>query len=162
MKSIIVTKSTVPVGTASKINEIIKNELFKRQIKIEYHVVSNPEFLKEGDAIRDFMYPDRIIIGTDNKYAKSVMHELYSSFSFKNDRLLIMGVKEAELTKYSANAMLATKISFINEIALLCDQLDVDIDEVRKGIGSDKRIGYSFIYQDADMVDHVFLKMLMP
>ena len=146
MKSIIVTKSTVPVGTASKINEIIKNELSERQIEIEYHVVSNPEFLKEGDAIRDFMYPDRIIIGTDNKYAKSVMQELYSSFSFKNDRLLIMGVKEAELTKYSANAMLATKISFINEIALLCDQLDVDIDEVRKGIGSDKRIGYSFIY----------------
>jgi UDPglucose 6-dehydrogenase len=144
--AIVINKSTVPVGTAKKVNQIILDVLKKRNINCDFHVVSNPEFLKEGDAIRDFMYPDRIIIGTDNKDAERVMRELYSSFSMKNDRLLFMGVKEAELTKYAANAMLATKISFINEIAALCDKLDVDVDEVRRGIGSDKRIGYSFIY----------------
>ena len=145
-KSIIINKSTVPVGTAEKVNAIITNIIIERGINCDFSVVSNPEFLKEGDAIRDFMYPDRIVIGTKNIYAENVMRELYSSFSMKNDRLLVMGVKEAELTKYAANAMLATKISFINEIATLCDKLDIDVDEVRKGIGSDKRIGYSFIY----------------
>ena len=145
-ESIIINKSTVPVGTAEKVNQIILDELNKRNIDCEFHVVSNPEFLKEGDAIRDFMYPDRIVIGTENEYARKVMCELYSSFSMKYDRLLVMGVKEAELTKYAANAMLATKISFINEIATLCNTLEIDVDEVRKGIGSDKRIGYSFIY----------------
>ena len=145
-KSIIINKSTVPVGTAEKVNAIITNIIKERGINCDFSVVSNPEFLKEGDAIRDFMYPDRIVIGTENIYAENVMRELYSSFSMKNDRLLVMGVKEAELTKYAANAMLATKISFINEIATLCDKLDIDVDEVRKGIGSDKRIGYSFIY----------------
>ncbi|MBT7376591.1 MAG: UDP-glucose/GDP-mannose dehydrogenase family protein, partial [Candidatus Marinimicrobia bacterium] len=145
-KSIIINKSTVPVGTAEKVNAIITDIVKERGINCDFSVVSNPEFLKEGDAIRDFMYPDRIVIGTENIYAENVMRELYSSFSMKNDRLLVMGVKEAELTKYAANAMLATKISFINEIATLCDKLDIDVDEVRKGIGSDKRIGYSFIY----------------
>jgi UDPglucose 6-dehydrogenase len=144
--SIIINKSTVPVGTAEKVNAIITNIVKERGINCDFSVVSNPEFLKEGDAIRDFMYPDRIVIGTENISAENVMRELYSSFSMKNDRLLAMGVKEAELTKYAANAMLATKISFINEIATLCDKLDIDVDEVRKGIGSDKRIGYSFIY----------------
>jgi UDPglucose 6-dehydrogenase len=144
--SIIINKSTVPVGTAEKVNDIITNLIKDRGIKCDFHVVSNPEFLKEGDAIRDFMYPDRIVIGTDNEYAEKVMRELYLSFSMKNDRLFVMGIKEAELTKYAANAMLATKISFINEIAALCDKLDIDVDAVRKGIGSDKRIGYSFIY----------------
>ena len=143
---IIINKSTVPVGTAEKVNKIIQQELNKRKVECEFHVVSNPEFLKEGDAIRDFMYPDRIVIGTNNHYPENIMRELYSSFSMKNDRLLFMGIKEAELTKYAANAMLATKISFINEMAGLCDKLDIDVDEVRKGIGSDKRIGYSFIY----------------
>jgi len=144
--SIIINKSTVPVGTATNVYKIIQKELNKRKVECQFHVVSNPEFLKEGDAIRDFMYPDRIVIGTDNEYTEGIMRELYSSFSMKNDRLLIMGIKEAELTKYAANAMLATKISFINEIATLCDSLDIDVDQVRKGIGSDKRIGYSFIY----------------
>jgi len=144
--STIIIKSTVTVGTAENVNEIILDELNKRSVKHEFYVVSNPEFLKEGDAIRDFMYPDRIVIGTDSDAADRIMRELYSSFSMKNDRLLVMGIKEAELTKYAANAMLATKISFINEIAALCDKLDIDVDEVRKGIGSDKRIGYSFIY----------------
>ena len=144
--SIIVNKSTVPVGTAENVHRIIQKELNKRNVECSFYVVSNPEFLKEGDAIRDFMYPDRIVIGTDNDDAERVMRELYSSFSMKNDRLLVMGTKEAELTKYAANAMLATKISFINEIATLCDKLEIDVDEIRKGIGSDKRIGYSFIY----------------
>jgi UDPglucose 6-dehydrogenase len=144
--SIIINKSTVPVGTAENVHRIIQKELNKRNVECSFYVVSNPEFLKEGDAIRDFMYPDRIVIGTDNDDAERVMRELYSSFSMKNDRLLVMGTKEAELTKYAANAMLATKISFINEIATLCDKLEIDVDEIRKGIGSDKRIGYSFIY----------------
>lgn len=144
--SIIITKSTVPVGTAENVHKIIQQELDKRNIECTFYVASNPEFLKEGDAIRDFMYPDRVVIGTNNDYPEGIMRELYSSFSMKNDRLLVMGIKEAELTKYAANAMLATKISFINEIATLCDKLEIDVDEIRKGIGSDKRIGYSFIY----------------
>ena len=144
--SIIINKSTVTVGTAQLVKGIIQSELNKRDYTCKFSVVSNPEFLKEGDAIRDFMYPDRIIIGIDNDYAETVMREIYSSFSMKNDRFLVMGIKEAELTKYAANAMLATKISFINEIATLCAKLDIDVDEIRKGIGSDKRIGYSFIY----------------
>jgi len=144
--SIIINKSTVPVGTAQTVKDIIQVELNKRNYKCKFSVVSNPEFLKEGDAIRDFMHPDRIVIGTDNEDTERVMRNLYSSFTMKNNRILIMGIKEAELTKYAANAMLATKISFINEIATICEKLDIDVDEVRKGIGSDNRIGYSFIY----------------
>ncbi len=145
-ESMVVNKSTVPVGTAQLVDSIIKSELEKRGVLCNFHVVSNPEFLKEGDAVRDFMYPDRIIIGAESEYAISQLAQLYSSFSMKNDRLMFMGVKEAELTKYAANAMLATKISFINEIATLCDSMEIDVDEVRKGIGSDSRIGYSFIF----------------
>lgn len=148
-KSVIVNKSTVPVGTAGKVSSIIEEELDKRGVKVKCHVVSNPEFLKEGDAIQDFMRPDRVIIGTDSKYALDMLEQLYSPFTMNHDRLITMGVKEAELTKYAANAMLATKISFINEIAHICDELDIDVESVRKGIGADSRIGYSFIYPGA-------------
>jgi UDPglucose 6-dehydrogenase len=148
-ESVIVNKSTVPVGTAQKVKSIIDESLKKRGEKVKFHVVSNPEFLKEGDAIQDFMRPDRVIIGTDSKYALDMLKQLYSPFTMNHDRLITMGVKEAELTKYAANAMLATKISFINEIAHICDELGIDIESVRKGIGSDSRIGYSFIYPGA-------------
>jgi len=148
-ESVIINKSTVPVGTADKVSAIIKKELEMRGEDISFHVVSNPEFLKEGDAIQDFMRPDRVIIGTDSKYALDMLKQLYSPFTMNHDRLITMGVKEAELTKYAANAMLATKISFINEIAHICDELEIDVESVRKGIGSDSRIGYSFIYPGA-------------
>jgi len=148
-ESVIVNKSTVPVGTAEKVNTIIDEALQKRGAKVKFHVVSNPEFLKEGDAIQDFMRPDRVIIGTDSKYALDMLKQLYSPFTMNHDRLITMSVKEAELTKYAANAMLATKISFINEIAHICDELGIDVESVRKGIGADSRIGYSFIYPGA-------------
>lgn len=145
-KSIIINKSTSPVGTVDIIKKLIKIELLNRKVKCKFSVISNPEFLKEGDAVRDFMYPDRIVIGSDSPEASKVLGNLYSPFSMKSDRLIFTGIREAELIKYAANSMLATKISFINEIATLCDALGIDVDEVRKGIGSDKRIGYSFIY----------------
>jgi len=148
-ESVIVNKSTVPVGTAEKVRSIILEELGNSGIDVPFHVVSNPEFLKEGDAINDFMRPDRVIIGTDSKYALDILKQLYSPFTMNHDRLITMGVKEAELTKYAANAMLATKISFINEIAHICDELGIDVESVRKGIGADSRIGYSFIYPGA-------------
>jgi len=148
-ESVIVNKSTVPVGTAQKVKSIIDGDLKRRGVKVKFHIVSNPEFLKEGDAIRDFMRPDRVIIGTDSKYALDMLKQLYSPFTMNHDRLITMGVKEAELTKYAANAMLATKISFINEIAHICDELGIDVESVRKGIGADSRIGYSFIYPGA-------------
>ena len=148
-KTIIVNKSTVPVGTANEVQLIIKNELLKRNLDIPFYVASNPEFLKEGDAIRDFMRPDRVVLGTDDKYPLDILKKLYSPFTMNHDRLISMGVKEAELTKYAANSMLATKISFINEISNLCDKLEIDIESIRKGIGADSRIGYSFIYPGA-------------
>jgi len=148
-ESVIVNKSTVPVGTAQKVKFIIDESLKKRGEKVKFHVVSNPEFLKEGDAIQDFMRPDRVIIGTDSDYALNMLKQLYSPFTMNHDRLITMGVKEAELTKYAANAMLAAKISFINEIAHICDELGIDVESVRKGIGADSRIGYSFIYPGA-------------
>ena len=148
-ESVIVNKSTVPVGTAGKVSSIIEEELDKRGVKVKFHVVSNPEFLKEGNAIQDFMRPDRVIIGTDSEFALDILKQLYAPFTMSHDRLIIMGVKEAELTKYAANAMLATKISFINEIAHICDELEIDVESVRKGIGADSRIGYSFIYPGA-------------
>lgn len=144
--AIVVNKSTVPVGTAEKVKSIIVKELDARGKDISVQVVSNPEFLKEGDAIQDFMRPDRVVIGTDDDTALGIMKQLYSPFTMNHDRLIHMGVKEAELTKYAANAMLATKISFINEIAYICDELGIDIEDVRRGVGSDSRIGYSFIY----------------
>ena len=148
-ESVIVDKSTVPVGTADKVRSIIAEELKTRKIDVKYHVVSNPEFLKEGDAIQDFMRPDRVVIGLDSEYALEIMKQLYAPFTMNHNRLIIMGVKEAELTKYAANAILATKISFINEIAHLCDELGIDVESIRKGIGADSRIGYSFIYPGA-------------
>jgi len=143
---IIVDKSTVPVGTADKVKNTVQKELDKRGVQIDFHVVSNPEFLKEGDAISDFMKPDRVVIGTDNDFAKEQMNTLYSSFFRTTERIITMDVKSAEMTKYVANAMLATKISFMNEIANICELVGADVNKVRVGIGSDSRIGYSFIY----------------
>ena len=143
---IVVDKSTVPVGTADKVKATIIEELNKRGVKYNFDVVSNPEFLKEGDAINDFMKPDRIVIGADSEKAANIMHELYSPFARTHDKIIHMSVRSAEMTKYAANAMLATKISFMNDIANLCELLGADVKEVRHGIGSDSRIGYKFIY----------------
>ncbi len=144
---VIVDKSTVPVGTADKVRDAISQELAKRKVEIDFHVVSNPEFLKEGDAINDFMKPDRVVIGSDNENATKIMRNLYAPFfRSSTDRLITMDVRSAEMTKYVANAMLATKISFMNEIANICELVDADVNKVRIGIGSDNRIGYSFIY----------------
>lgn len=145
----VVDKSTVPVGTADKVRKVISTALDKKNKTVEFDVVSNPEFLKEGAAIEDFMKPDRIIVGTDSDRAKEVMHELYLPFMRNHNRIITMGVKEAEMTKYAANSMLATKISFMNEISNICASLDVDVESVRQGIGSDSRIGYAFIYPGA-------------
>ncbi|AFU99205.1 UDP-glucose dehydrogenase family protein [Simiduia agarivorans] len=144
--AVIVDKSTVPVGTADKVRATIQAELDKRGVSIDFDVVSNPEFLKEGAAVDDFMKPDRIVIGTESERARAIMAEVYQEFSRNHNKIMFMGVRDAEMTKYAANAMLATKISFMNEIANLCDAMDVDVEQVRHGIGSDSRIGYSFIY----------------
>lgn len=143
---IIIDKSTVPVGTAEKVKSIIQSELDKRNVKIPFDVVSNPEFLKEGAAIEDFMRPDRVVVGAENPRALSTIKELYAPFTRSRERFIEMDVKSAEMTKYTANAMLATKISFMNEIANICEKVGADINKVRDGIGSDSRIGYSFIY----------------
>ena len=143
---IVVDKSTVPVGTGDKVREAMLEILKQRGRAQEFHVVSNPEFLKEGAAIEDFMKPDRIIIGTDSANATAKMRELYAPFSRNHDRMIVMDIRSAELTKYAANAMLATKISFMNEVAMLAERLGADIEQVRIGIGSDPRIGYHFIY----------------
>jgi len=148
-KIIVVNKSTVPIGTADKVKATIQNELDKREAKIEFDVVSNPEFLKEGAAIADFMKPDRVVIGADNENAFTVMKQLYAPFFRTHDRFITMDVRSAEMTKYAANAMLATKISFMNEIANICERVGADANSVRLGIGSDTRIGYSFIYPGA-------------
>ena len=146
---IVVDKSTVPVGTADKVLEMITERLNQRGETIDFDVVSNPEFLKEGAAIADFMSPDRIVIGAAKESSFGIMSELYASFSRNRDKIQTMGVRDAEMTKYAANAMLATKISFMNEMALMCEKYDVDVENVRRGIGSDSRIGYSFIYPGA-------------
>lgn len=144
---IIVDKSTVPVGTADKVRQTIQTELDHRKLDIDFHVVSNPEFLKEGDAINDFMKPDRVVVGSDDESATKKMRNLYSPFFRSSlDRLITMDVRSAEMTKYVANAMLATKISFMNEVANICELVGADVNKVRIGIGSDSRIGYSFIY----------------
>ena len=143
---IIVDKSTVPVGTADKVRETINSILAERDSKTEFDIVSNPEFLKEGAALDDFMKPDRIVIGTDNPRVTELLRELYAPFNRNHDRLVAMDIRSAELTKYAANAMLATKISFMNELSNLAEILGADIENVRIGIGSDPRIGYSFIY----------------
>lgn len=144
--NVVIDKSTVPVGTADKVSAIISKELAERNLNIEFDVVSNPEFLKEGTAIDDFMNPDRVVIGADNERGRKIMHGLYAPFTPSHENILIMGVRGAEMTKYASNAMLATKISFMNEIAELCEKLDVDVEDVRHGMGSDSRIGYEFIY----------------
>ncbi|MGZ8096989.1 MAG: UDP-glucose dehydrogenase family protein [Methylosarcina sp.] len=143
---IVINKSTVPVGTADKVNSQIEMILKDRGKIMEFDLVSNPEFLKEGAAINDFMKPDRIIVGTDNRRTAELLKALYAPFNRNRDRIIVMDVRSAELTKYAANAMLATKISFMNEMANLAEFLGADIEQVRQGIGSDRRIGYSFIY----------------
>jgi UDPglucose 6-dehydrogenase len=143
---VVVNKSTVPVGTADKTQARVKQVLAERKVKIAFDVVSNPEFLKEGAAVNDFLKPDRIIVGTKSELAQALMRELYEPFNRNHERTIFMDVRSAELTKYAANAMLATKISFMNEMANLAELLGADIEEVRKGIGSDPRIGFHFIY----------------
>ena len=146
---IVVDKSTVPVGTADKVRAAIAGELATRGASIDFSVVSNPEFLKEGAAVDDFMRPDRIVIGADTEVAIQAMRDLYAPFQRNHERLLVMDIHSAELTKYAANAMLATRISFMNELALLAEKLGADIEHVRNGIGSDARIGYHFLYPGA-------------
>ncbi|KAF0195658.1 MAG: UDPglucose 6-dehydrogenase [Bacteroidetes bacterium] len=143
---LIVTKSTVPVGTAKKVRQAIQDELNRRSVNIEFDVASNPEFLKEGDAINDFMKPDRIVVGVESEKAQDIMSRLYKPFTLNGHPVIFMDVPSAEMTKYAANAMLATKISFINDIANLCEIIGADVNMVRKGIGSDSRIGTKFIY----------------
>jgi len=146
---IVVDKSTVPVGTADKVRERIDQTLGERGAKVEFDVVSNPEFLKEGAAINDFMKPDRVVVGCDNHRTAELLKTLYDPFTRNRDRMIVMDVRSAELTKYAANAMLATKISFMNEMANLAERMGADIEKVRIGIGSDPRIGYNFIYPGA-------------
>ncbi|WP_418974818.1 UDP-glucose dehydrogenase family protein [Alistipes putredinis] len=144
--TILVTKSTVPVGTAKKVKAVIKEELTERGEQIDFEVASNPEFLKEGAAIKDFMSPDRVVVGIESDRAKKVMERLYRPFQMNNYRLYFMDIPSAEMTKYAANAMLATRISFMNDIANLCDLVGANVDMVRKGIGADTRIGSKFLY----------------
>jgi UDPglucose 6-dehydrogenase len=146
---VVINKSTVPVGTADLVRETIVRELGSRGISVDFDVVSNPEFLKEGAAIGDFMKPDRVIIGTDSTRAIDLLRQLYEPFTRSRERLVVMDVRSAELTKYAANAMLATKISFMNELAGIAERVGADIEKVRVGIGSDRRIGFSFIYPGA-------------
>lgn len=142
----VVDKSTVPVGSSLKVKETIQRELDARGSDLTFHVISNPEFLKEGNAVQDAMRPDRIVIGTDNAEAEAVMRELYKGFVINTNNIISMDLASAEMTKYAANAMLATKISYMNEIANICERTGADVNKVRLGIGSDRRIGYSFIY----------------
>jgi len=146
---VVMTKSTVPVGTADKVKATIAATLLARGAQVEFDVVSNPEFLKEGAAIADFMKPDRIVVGTDNPRTAELLKALYDPFTRNHQRMIVMDLRSAELTKYAANAMLATKISFMNELANLAEKVGADIEKVRNGIGSDPRIGYSFIYPGA-------------
>ncbi|SOS49471.1 UDP-glucose dehydrogenase family protein [Tenacibaculum dicentrarchi] len=146
---VVVDKSTVPIGTADKVRATIQKELDVRSLDITFDVVSNPEFLKEGDAISDFMKPDRVVIGAETEYAFEKMRQLYTPFTMSHERFISMDIRSAEMTKYAANAMLATKISFMNEIANICEKVGADVNNVRVGIGSDSRIGYSFIYPGA-------------
>jgi UDPglucose 6-dehydrogenase len=157
---VIATKSTVPVGTADKIRSAISEELAKRSAAIEFAVVSNPEFLKEGAAVEDFMRPDRIIIGSEDAKAIALLRRLYAPFQRSHERVIVMGVRSAELTKYAANSMLATRISFMNELANLAEAIGADIEEVRRGIGADPRIGYQFLYAGAGFGGSCFPKDL--
>ena len=143
---VVITKSTVPVGTADKVREAVRGAVARRGLPLAFDTVSNPEFLKEGAAIADFMKPDRVVVGTDSERAAQLMRAPYEPFTRNHDRIIVMDIRSAELTKYAANAMLATKISFMNELANLAEHFGADIEQVRLGIGSDPRIGYSFIY----------------
>ena len=147
--TILVTKSTVPVGTAKKVKAAIQEELDQRGVNIPFDVASNPEFLKEGAAIKDFLSPDRVVVGTESEKAKEVMTRLYKPFLINNFRVIFMDIPSAEMTKYAANAMLATRISFMNDIANLCELVGANVDYVRKGIGTDVRIGRKFLYAAA-------------
>lgn len=144
--TILVTKSTVPVGTAEKVKAVIQDELSKRGMQIPFDVASNPEFLKEGAAIKDFMSPDRVVVGVESKQAEEIMTKLYQPFLIQNFRVIFMDIPSAEMTKYAANAMLATRISFMNDIANLCEKVGANVDNVRRGIGADVRIGQKFLY----------------
>jgi len=144
--TVVVTKSTVPVGTAKKVKATIQDELDKRGVKVEFDVASNPEFLKEGNAVDDFLKPDRIVIGVESEMAEKVLRRLYKPFLLNGHPIIVMDITSSEMTKYAANSMLATKISFINDIANLCEIVGADINQVRKGIGSDSRIGNKFLY----------------
>jgi len=155
---LVVTKSTVPVGTAEQVRNVIRKELTKRKLDIPFDVASNPEFLKEGDAVEDFLRPDRIVIGVDTERAEKIMKRLYHPFLLNNHPLIIMDIPSAELTKYAANSMLATKISFMNEIANVCELTGADVNMVRIGIGSDPRIGNKFIYAGAGFGGSCFPK----
>ena len=155
---VIATKSTVPVGTADKVRKVVEEELEKRGVGVDFTVVSNPEFLKEGAAVEDFMRPDRIVIGCEDARAIALLRRLYAPFQRNRERVMVMGVRSAELTKYAANSMLATRISFMNEVANLAEALGADIEEVRRGIGSDPRIGYHFLYAGAGFGGSCFPK----
>lgn len=146
MMRLIVTKSTVPVGTSKKVSEMVAKTLSERKENIPYAVVSNPEFLKEGSAVNDCLYPDRIVVGSNDLYAKSIMEELYRPFMLRGDNVIFTNIETAEMIKYASNAMLATRISFMNEIANLCEKVGADVNGVRKGMGADKRIGDKFLY----------------
>lgn len=143
---LVVTKSTVPVGTAAKVKQTIKAELDKRNVQVDFDVASNPEFLKEGSAVKDFMGPDRVVVGTESERARRLMDKLYKPFTLNNYRMIFTDIPSAEMTKYAANAMLATRISFMNDIANLCQLVGADVNMVRRGIGSDSRIGNKFLY----------------
>ena len=155
---VIVNKSTVPVGTADRVRAVVAEELAARGVKVPFSVVSNPEFLKEGAAIEDFMRPDRIVIGSEDERATRLLRELYAPFQRNRERVMVMSVRSAELTKYAANAMLATRISFMNDLANLAERIGADIEEVRRGIGSDPRIGYDFLYAGAGFGGSCFPK----
>jgi UDPglucose 6-dehydrogenase len=155
---LVATKSTVPVGTADKVSQVLKEELEHRKSAARFSVVSNPEFLKEGAAVEDFMRPDRVIIGADDERAVALLRQLYAPFQRNHERIMVLGVRSAELTKYAANAMLATRISFMNELANLAEEIGADIEDVRRGIGSDPRIGYQFLYAGAGFGGSCFPK----
>jgi UDPglucose 6-dehydrogenase len=155
---VVATKSTVPVGTADKVRSAIQEELQRRKSDLDFSVVSNPEFLKEGAAVEDFMRPDRVVVGADDERAIAMLRQLYAPFQRNHDRIIMMSVRSAELTKYAANSMLATRISFMNEIANLAEVLGADVEEVRRGIGSDPRIGYQFLYPGAGFGGSCFPK----